>query len=66
MKSFITYDANSDFSIYNIPFGVAILADDSVACVTRIGHTVIDLATLFDQGYFDKFDLGEMFLRLLH
>lgn len=59
MKSFITYDSNSDFSIYNIPFGVAILADDSVACVTRIGQTVIDLATLFDQGYFDQFDLEE-------
>src|SRR5690606_4886112 len=44
---------------YNIPFGVAILADDSVACVTRIGQTVIDLATLFEQGYFDQFDLEE-------
>jgi fumarylacetoacetase len=59
MKSFIPYDSNSDFSIYNIPFGVAILADDSVACVTRIGHTVIDLATLFDQGYFDQFNLED-------
>lgn len=59
MKSFISYDSNSDFSIHNIPFGVAILEDDSVACVTRIGDVVIDLAALYDQGYFEKFDLGE-------
>lgn len=59
MKSFIQYDSNSDFSIYNIPFGVAVFADDSVGCVTRIGHTVIDLATLFENGYFDQFDLDE-------
>ncbi len=59
MKSFIPYDSNSDFSIYNIPFGVAIFEDDIISCVTRIGDTVIDLAILFDNGYFDEFNLGE-------
>lgn len=59
MKSFIPYDSNSDFSIYNIPFGVAIFEDDSVACVTRVGDTVIDLSILFDKGYFDEFDFEE-------
>src|SRR5690606_22237072 len=59
MKSFITYDPQSDFSIYNIPFGVAILQDDSVVCVTRVGDMVIDLAVLYEKGYFDVFELEE-------
>lgn len=59
MKSFIQYEENSDFSIYNIPFGVGIFSDDEIACVTRIGDTVINLAVLYDQGYFDEFNLGE-------
>ena len=28
-------------------------------CVTRIGDTVIDLAELYDAGYFDEFDIDE-------
>lgn len=59
MKSFIIYDTQSDFSIYNIPFGVAILQDDSIVCVTRVGDMVIDLAVLYEKGYFDKFDIEE-------
>lgn len=59
MKSFITYDPQSDFSIHNIPFGVAILQDDSIVCVTRVGDMVIDLAMLYEKGYFDKFELEE-------
>lgn len=59
MKSFISYEEHSDFSIHNIPFGVAIFADDEIACVTRIGHTVINLAVLYENGYFDEFNLGE-------
>ncbi|MDD3772005.1 MAG: fumarylacetoacetase [Weeksellaceae bacterium] len=59
MKSFLLYDSNSDFSIYNIPFGIAIFNNDTVGCVTRIGDTVVDLAELFYQGYFDEFELEE-------
>ncbi|MBA5629906.1 fumarylacetoacetase [Moheibacter lacus] len=59
MKSFIPYEDHSDFSIHNIPFGVAIFADDEIGCVTRIGSTVINLAVLYDNGYFEAFDLGE-------
>lgn len=59
MKSFIQYDSNSDFSIHNIPFGVAIFEDDDIGCVTRVGDTVVDLAALFHNGYFDEFNLEE-------
>mgnify|MGYP000871372048 CR=1 FL=1 len=59
MKSFIPYDSDSDFSIYNIPFGVAIFEDDTIGCVSRVGETIIDLAVLYENGYFDKFELKE-------
>ncbi len=56
MKSFINYDQNSDFSIYNIPFGVAVFNQEYIACCTRIGDQVIDLATLYDYGFFDEIE----------
>lgn len=59
MKSFIPYPSDSDFSIHNIPFGVAVIKGEYPTCVTRIGDTVIDLAELYDAGYFDEFDIDE-------
>lgn len=56
MKSFVNYDQNSDFSIHNIPFGVAVFAKEYIACCTRIGDMVIDLATLYDYGFFDEME----------
>lgn len=56
MKSFVNYEQNSDFSIHNIPFGVAALNKEYIACCTRIGDTVIDLATLYDYGFFDEIE----------
>lgn len=53
MKSFIDYSPECDFSIYNIPFGVAVFNKEYIACATRIGDLVIDLATLYDYGFFD-------------
>lgn len=56
MKSFIPYNSNSDFSIYNIPFGVALIKDDYITCCTRIGDKVIDLAILYENGYFNDIE----------
>ncbi len=56
MKSFVNYSENSDFSIHNIPFGVAVFENEYIACATRIGDIVIDLATLYDFGYFNDID----------
>lgn len=53
MKSFINYPSDSDFSIYNIPFGVCVFNKEYIANATRIGDIIIDLATLFDLGYFE-------------
>jgi fumarylacetoacetase len=54
MKSFIKYPENSDFSIHNIPFGVGVFNKEYIACCSRIGDMVIDLATLYDYGFFDE------------
>jgi len=56
MKSFISYPENSDFSIHNIPFGVAIFNEEYIACCTRIGDMVLDLATMYDYGFFGDID----------
>lgn len=56
MTSFVNYNENSDFSIHNIPFGVAVFNKEYIACCTRIGDLVIDLATLYDYGFFDEIE----------
>lgn len=54
MKSFVEYNSSSDFSIHNIPFGVAVFNKEYVSCCTRIGDQIVDLATLYDLGYFNE------------
>lgn len=56
MKSFVEYSSDSDFSIYNIPFGVAVFNKEYIGCCTRIGDQIIDLATLYDFGYFEEIE----------
>ena len=56
MKSFINYNSDSDFSIHNIPFGVAVFNREYIACASRIGDMVIDLAALYELGYFDDIE----------
>lgn len=56
MKTFVDYASESDFSIHNIPFGVAVFNREYIACATRIGDLVVDLAGLYDLGYFDDID----------
>lgn len=56
MQSFVKYTENSDFSIHNIPFGVAVFESEYIACCTRIGDRVLDLATLYDYGFFDEIE----------
>ncbi len=53
MISFVDYNENSDFSIHNIPFGVAVFNKEYIAVCTRIGNMVVDLATLYDYGFLD-------------
>jgi len=57
LNSFIQIPENSDFSIYNIPFGMAVINDDDITAVSRIGDTIIHLSNLFNEGYFEEFNL---------
>lgn len=52
MKSWIEYSTDNDFSIYNIPFGIA-KTESGFAVVTRIGDEVIFLNTLTNAGLID-------------
>lgn len=53
-RSWLKPSADSDFSIHNIPFGIAALANKTVAAVSRIGDMVIDLHALHRDAYFDN------------
>ncbi len=57
MRSFISIEANSDFTLHNIPFGIFRKkeADYHAAC-TRVGDTIIDLHQCMLFGLFS--DLG--------
>ncbi len=55
LSSWLKTDISSDFTIYNIPFGIAELPDHSIVAVSRIGDKVINLYALQRDGYFDNF-----------
>lgn len=51
-NSWIKHGNDSDFSIYNIPFGIAKYKDHTIRVVTRIDDQVVNLYALFKDGYF--------------
>jgi fumarylacetoacetase len=58
-KSWLTIDANSDFPIQNIPFGVFLTKENIVTVGTRIGDFAIDLGALQQLNYFENIDLTD-------
>lgn len=60
MKSWVPIPSDSDFSIYNIPFGIFSIGDYDPRPATRIGDTVVDLSVLADFGYFDELDIDDL------
>jgi fumarylacetoacetase len=59
MISWLDVPENSDFSLANIPYGVATFVGDPNSlpfCVTAIGDNVINLGVLQDAGAFDSID----------
>ena len=46
LRSWVSYQEDTDFPIQNIPFGVASNGAETKCCVSRIGNYVIDLAKL--------------------
>ena len=60
MNSWIKIDQDSDFSIFNIPFGIFSAGHNDPRPATRIGDTVVDLSVLADFGYFDDLDIDDL------
>lgn len=52
--SWVKPSADSDFSIHNIPFGIARYNDGNITAVSRIDNKVINLYALQRDGYFEK------------
>ncbi len=51
--SWIKSSENTDFSIYNIPFGIAKFPNGQIGAVSRIDDMIINLHLLARDGYFD-------------
>jgi len=58
-ESWLEVQAQSDFPIQNIPFGVFITKDDIVTIGTRIGDYAIDLSALQMLGYLKGIELTD-------
>ena len=54
MQSWIKVDKNSDFSIYNLPFGIFSESDQIKRVGIAIGDHVIDLYAAYELGVFKE------------
>jgi fumarylacetoacetase len=57
MQSWKTIDPKSDFSIYNIPFGIYTRDGNDTFVCSRIGDEVIDLSKVAALGIFDNLNI---------
>lgn len=57
LSSWVNIPTDSDFSIYNIPFGVFKKDSNDARCCTAIGDYVVDLAVLCENHYFDRLEI---------
>jgi len=56
LTSFLNVPGDSDFTIYNIPFGICRMEGKTFAC-TRVGDIIVDLDVCMDVGIFDDLTL---------
>jgi fumarylacetoacetase len=54
MKSWIEIKPDSDFSLYNIPFGIGVIPGSGPRICTRIGDSVVDLSGMANLAFFDR------------
>ena len=62
-QPWLSIPQNSDFSIYNLPFGIYSRENQSPAACAAIGDCVIDLAAAYELGLFPKYVLTENLFR---
>jgi len=63
LTSWIDMPEDSDFSIYNIPFGVFKTSNIPPRCCTAIGSYVVDLVVLAEHGYFNPLPVSPLLFR---
>ena len=56
MKSWIEIDQNSDFSIYNLPFGIFTKSNHKRRVGVAIGNYVLDVYAAFELDVFNDLD----------
>ena len=56
MQSWIKIDQNSDFSVYNLPFGIFSESDHIKRVGVAIGESVLDLYAAYELGIFKDLD----------
>lgn len=59
INSWVDIDSDSDFSIYNIPFGIFSIDNQSPRAGSALGQWVIDLNYLHQNFYFEGLDLPD-------
>ncbi|MCC6252934.1 MAG: fumarylacetoacetase [Bacteroidia bacterium] len=59
MKSWLSVSPDSDFSIYNFPFGVYCIANQEPALASILGNQIIDLAAMNKLGYFKELNISQ-------
>ncbi|MCZ2444162.1 MAG: fumarylacetoacetase [Flavobacteriales bacterium] len=59
MTTWVEVPENSDFSIYNLPYGIFSYNDKKPRVGVAIGDYVIDMASLYKRGYLDVLFLNE-------
>ena len=57
MKSWVDIPKNSDFSIYNIPFGIFSIKNSKKRVGVAIGDMIVDLKISYDLGVFNEIPL---------
>ena len=63
MQSWIKIDNNSDFSIYNLPFGIFSESDHIKRVGVAIGDKIVDVYAAFELGVFKDLDFDISVLR---
>jgi fumarylacetoacetase len=65
LNSWITVPKNSDFTIYNLPFGIFKTKRISARAGIAIGDKIVDLTVLHDEGFFSDISQlpNDIFLR---
>jgi fumarylacetoacetase len=58
-KSWIEVDANSDFPIQNIPFGIYSDSKTSMRACVAIGDKIVDLSVLVEAGLLDELGIDD-------